>query len=198
MIANGYTSLASYKAYQKIDSVDPSDDGFIEQAIDAASRWIDQQSGTRFYTTSADETRAFDAPRETPGLLLFDEYCLSITSVTNGNGASVPLSNILTLPRSAPYYGISLKAGSTLWAPDSSGEYRQAVTVVGKFGSSAVAPSDISLACLEIAKALYGRRFGQNMSMKSIITPAGVVTLPEGVPDWAAMTIANRRRVGFA
>ena len=201
-ITNGYATLNEYKKnYQRIgvDDTDANDDAFIEMDIEAASRWIDQQSGTRFYTTSADESRKFTAPADGRGQILFDEYCLSITSVTNGDGSSVSTSSLLYYPtNSTPYYGIALKAGSTLWQPDSNGNFEAAITVTGKFGSASVVPADVKLACLEIARALYGRRFGQNMMTKTVITPAGVVQIPEGVPGWAAQAISNHRRIGFA
>ncbi len=49
-------------------------------------------------------------------------------------------------------------------------------------------PADIESACLDIAKALYSRRFGENVNTKTIITPAGVVQIPDGVPDMSTVT----------
>ena len=62
-ITNGYVTLDEYKKnYQRIgvDDVDPEDDAFIEQAIEAASRWIDRETATQFYAST--ETRYFDVP----------------------------------------------------------------------------------------------------------------------------------------
>lgn len=194
-MTNNYASLQEYKDYQRITSTDVVDDSFIESALEAASRWIDRESGTRFYTET--ETRHYDTP--TANLIMLDANFTAITSVTNGDGTSVAASNFVTLPaNSVPLYGIELKTASGIKWLETNGSPQQAITVVGSVGYSALPPKDIYFACLEIAKSLYSRRFGENMSTKTVITPAGVVQIPEGVPDMAAMTIANYRRLGFS
>ena len=197
MITNGYATLSEYKTYQRITSTDATDDMFIEAAIEAASRHIDREAGTRFYLET--ETRKYDIPRE--GLpLMLDQYYTAITSVTNGDGSTISASNYVTLPANVlPIWGLSLadRTGAT-WSLAATTGTVQAISVTGSVGYSATAPKDIYLACLEIAKAMYSRRFGENMSMKTVITPAGVVQIPDGVPDWAALTIANYRRVSLA
>jgi hypothetical protein len=192
---NGYATLQQYKDYQRITTTDVTDDSFIETAIEAASRWIDRESGTRFYT--ATETRLYDTPKK--NRLLLDAHFTAITSVVNGDGTTLAASGYVTLPaNSVPLYGIELKTTTgTAWL-ETNGNHLQAISVTGTVGYSSIPPKDVYLACLEIAKALYSRRFGENMTTKTVITNAGVVQIPEGVPDMAAMTIANYRRLGFA
>ncbi len=196
-ITHGYTTLASYKTYQRITSTDPADDTFIEAAIEAASRWIDRESGTQFYAST--ETRHYDTPSGNSAVLMLDADYASITSITNGDGSTIAGTSYITMPANkTPIWGVQLKQSLGItWLPDGSGNYAQAITVTGVVGYSAI-PSDIALACLEMAKALYGRRFGENVSTKTIITPAGVVQIPDGVPDWCAEIVAHYRRVGFA
>ena len=196
-ITNGYATLDEYKVYQGITSVDAGDDIFIETAIEAASRWIDRESGTRFYTST--ETREYDTPTNARGILLLDAHFTSVTAVVNGDGSTLAASDYVTLPANqTPLYGVQLKQNSGVaWYADSDGNSIQAISVSGSVGYSATAPKDIYLACLEIARSLYSRRNGENMTMKTVITSSGVVQLPEGVPDWAAMTITNYRRLGF-
>ena len=190
-----YVTLQDYKDYQRITSNDVVDDAFIDDAIEAASRWIDRESGTRFYV--ATETQKYDTP--TGNLILLDSNFTAITSVVNGDGTVIAASNYVTLPaNSLPLYGLELKTASSIKWLESNGSPQQAITITGTVGYSAIAPKDIWYACMEIAKALYSRRFGENMSVKTVITNAGVVQVPEGVPDMAAMTIANYRRLGFA
>lgn len=194
-MTNGYASLQQYKDYQRITSNDVVDDAFIESSIEAASRWIDRESGTRFYIET--ETRHYDTPDG--NLIMLDANFTAITSVINGDGTTVAASNFVTLPaNSVPLYGIELKTAAGIKWLETNGSPQQAISVTGSVGYSAIAPTDIYMACLEIAKALYSRRFGENMSTKTVITPAGVVQIPEGVPDMAAATIANYRRLGFA
>jgi hypothetical protein len=195
-ITNGYATLQQYKDYQRISSTNATDDTFIESAVEAASRWIDAQATRRFYTDAANTNYLYDVPGNGSALLLFSELFSSVNSVTNGDGSTVASTSYVLLPaNAAPYWGISLKKGYT-WLPDSDGNTLQCITINGKLGTNG-APTDIYLACLEIAKALYSRRFGENMTTRTIITSAGVVQMPEGVPDWAAETIASKRRVGF-
>ena len=192
---NSYASLQDYKDYQRITTADVVDDAYIETALEAASRWIDRESGTRFYL--ATETRHYDTPKN--NLIMLDAHFTAITSVTNGDGTSIAASNYVTLPaNSLPLWGVELKSASGIQWLESSGSPQQAISITGSVGYSALPPKDIVIACLEIAKALYSRRFGENMSVKTIITPAGVVQVPEGVPDMAGMTIMNYRRLGFA
>lgn len=197
MITNGYATLAEYKTYQRITSTDTTDDTFIEVAIESASRWIDRESGTRFYT--ATETRKYDIPKDNLPLLL-DQYFSAITTVTNGDGSTISVGNYVTLPaNSLPIWGLSLadRTGAS-WALSGTTGTIQAISITGSVGYSASAPKDIFLSCMEIAKALYSRRFGENLTMKTVITNAGVVQIPDGVPDWAAETISHYRRVAFA
>lgn len=192
---NGYATLQDYKDYQRITTADVVDDAYIESAIEAASRWIDRESGTRFYT--ATETRKYNTP--IGRLIMLDAHFTAITSVTNGDGTSIAAANFVTLPaNSLPLWGVELKSASGVQWLEANGSPQQAISITGSVGYSSTPPRDIIIACLEIAKALYSRRFGENLSVKTVITPAGVVQIPEGVPDMAAMTINNYRRLGFA
>lgn len=197
-ITNGYCTLSEYKAYQRITSTDATDDSFIEQDIEAASRWIDRESRTQFYSTSV--TRVYDTPRRQTDVLLLDAHFLTVTSLINGDGSTFDTGDYLTLPlNQTPIYGIELKDNISMgWLPTSAGNIRGAISVAGTIGFSSTTPTDIKLACMEITKALYSRRFGENMNTKTVITPAGVVQIPEGVPDWAAQTVGYYRRRGFA
>ena len=57
MIVHGYATLAELKLELGIATAETTDDTKIELAVEAASRWIDDRSGWRFYTSSSDETR---------------------------------------------------------------------------------------------------------------------------------------------
>lgn len=54
---NGYCTLAEMKARMDVTTTDTTRDAFIEQMIEAASRWIDQHTGRHFYALTA--TRYF-------------------------------------------------------------------------------------------------------------------------------------------
>jgi len=195
-ITNGYCTLAQYKAYQRISTTDASDDTFIEGAIETASRYIDSQCGQAFYATSA--SRYFDTPTNRERRILFDTPLASLTTVTNGDGSVITSTDYYLLPTNDyPKYAIALRDTSSVnWTLSTTSNTQEAITITGTWGSPTV-PQDIYLATLEMTKAFYSRRFGENVSMKTIITNAGVVQIPDGVPDWVAEVISTHIRRGF-
>jgi hypothetical protein len=190
-ITNGYATLAEYKAYASIDSTDATDDGVIEDLIESASRYIDAQTGRTFYART--ETRYFSVPGSRE--LRFDDDLLTITTLTNGNGTTIASTEYYFLPRNvSPKYALKLKEGSsTAWYPDSDSNYEYVISIAGTWGYTATRPDDISAACMEITKASYGRRKGQNMQGVARVTAAGVVITPQDIPA-SAMAIIKRYR----
>jgi len=192
-ISNGYSTLSEYKAYHDIDSTDSGDDAVIEDLIEAASRYIDAQSGRTFYART--ETRYFSVPsgRE----LRFDDDLLTITTLTNGDGTIIASTEYYFTPRNVtPKYGLKLKESSSVaWYPDSSSNYEYVISILGTWGYSATRPDDVNVACLEIAKAAYGRRTGENMSSTATLTSGGVVITPRDITDFAAKIIRRYRKM---
>jgi len=150
-ITNGYATLEDYKARHDIE--DTKDDIAIEAIITAVSRLIDGIRGERFYTTSSDETRYFDAS--------FSDYLhpgvrvVSITTLKTDNDEDGTYEYTWTdgtdyylLP-----YNASLESKPYRWIERiDRGSYsfpvgvQRGVQIVGKFGWS-TAPAYISEAC---------------------------------------------------
>lgn len=192
-ITNGYATLAEYKAYHPITSVSATDDGVIEDLIEAASRHFDAQaSGRTFYART--ETRYFSIP--SGRTLRVDDDLLAITTLTNGDGTVISSSDYYLVPRNAsPKFEIVLKeSASVFWASDSNGNTEFVISIAGSWGYATTRPDNINIACLEIAKALYSRRTGETMNMVARVTAAGVVLMPQGTPDWVADVIASYRK----
>ena len=55
--------------------------------------------------------------------------------------------------------------------------------------------ADIYMACMEIAVNAKARRFGQNVTGASTVTPGGIVIGPHDIPETAAKTIERYRRL---
>ena len=191
-ITNGYSSLAEYKKYHDIGSTDTDDDAVIEDLIEAASRYIDAQSGRTFYART--ETRYFSVPGSRE--LRFDDDLLTITTLTNGDATTIASTEYYFLPRNVtPKYALNLKESSSVaWYPDSDNNYEYVISVAGTWGFVATAPDDISVACLEIAKAAYGRRTGTSEGVARV-TAAGVVITPRDVSSFSMAIIARYRRM---
>lgn len=182
-ISNGYSDLASFKAFKNIDSTDTTDDTVIEDIIEAVSRYIDRKTGRTFYAKS--ETRYFDVPEGRELDLRAD--LLTVTTLTNGDGTVIAAAYYNLEPRnSAPYYAIKIKQSSPyLWQLDTNGNMEGVISVAGTWGFSATTPDDIKELCLEIASNIYQRRSGQGADAAATITGAGVVLSPRDVPGWA-------------
>ena len=199
--STNYITLQQFLDYQRITSTDTTDDGVINIDIPAACRWIDRETLTNFYGKT--ETHLFNIPNNFAAtvtdipLIELDDWLISVTTLTNGDSTVIPTASYYLLPANrTPKYSIGLRpAIGTSWQPTAAGDNIQVISVAGVWGYATSAPEDIQAATLEICAALYSRRFGTNMMMKTITTPAGIIQVPEGVPDWAAQVIGNYRKI---
>ena len=193
-IENGYATLAEYKAWQTVSSTDATDDGVIEQIVEAASRYIDGETARTFYART--ETRYFSVPNPASRQLDLDDDLIAITTLTNGDGNTIAATEYNLIPKNVtPYRAIKLKASSTYcWTCDSNGNTEYVISNLGTWGWAATAPHDIRQACLMIAISMYKRRFGENVSSTYKVTAAGIVVTPQDVPSQAAAIIRKYNR----
>jgi len=194
-IANGYCTEAEFKLYADTSSTGASATAVIEDIIEGVSRFIDGETGRKFYSSTG--TRYYSVPDDldNPRLLMLDADLLSITTLTNGDDATIAATEYNFLPKNwTPYYAIKLKEGSSyVWTYDSDGNTEYVISVAGAWGFSATAPHDIRQACLSIAHKAW-KRFGENATTDTIITAGGVVITPRDVPATAARTLRYYRR----
>jgi hypothetical protein len=196
-ITNGYCTLAEFKAYADITTTDATDDAFLEDAIEAASRLIDAQTRRHFY--AATETRYFDVPagQVDDSILYLDEDLLAITTLTNGSsGTTAAASYRLLPPNASPKWGVKLRPSSGLsWDSDTAGDSEQAISIAGTWGYSSTTPDDIKQACLLIANAYRQKRSGQSVEGITRVTGAGVVIEAGDIPKDAARLIQGYKKV---
>lgn len=139
-ITNGYCTLAELKA--RLASTISTEDAMLEDIITFASRKIDADTGRRFYTTAADETRTFFA---TDYNRLWGDDIISITTLktdSDGDGTfenTWATTDYLLLPTNAaldgqPYNEIRTSENGSYTFPVT--DYAS-VQVVGKFGFAA-------------------------------------------------------------
>lgn len=167
-ITNGYTSLPELKHRLNIAEDDAKDDTPLENAISAASRIIDSETGTRFYT--ATETRYYLAYQD---WLIDIDPLVTLTSVkTDPNGDGTYLYTWASTDyQLAPYNAAADGEPYTVIESTPLGAYRfpvypssttlrSRVQVTGAFGYCALAnvPSFIKEACLLISMRLWGRK----------------------------------------
>ncbi len=191
-ILNGYCTLADYKIYAKVESEDSDDEALLEDIIEAASRFIDTQSGRTFYART--ETRYYSVPASRT--LKVDDDLLTITTLTNGDDTTIASTEYHLLPKNvSPKYAIQLKSTSSIfWLSDSSGGVEYVISVAGTWGWVASEPANINIACKQIVKQYEDKRLGQGVEGTATITGAGVVITPAGVPVTAMDIIHSYRK----
>lgn len=178
-----YTTVDDLKTYLHVSG--EAEDALLAGLVARASRLIDDHCGRWF--AAREETRAYDAvgPHITGRLLILDVDLLTLTELTNGDGATIDAGDVILRPLNwPPYFGISLKESSGLsWA------YRNdpagAICVEGQWGYSETPPEPIVQAAVRLAAWLYRQR--------DVIagTPAA---LPHDVRDMIAPYVRLRIR----
>lgn len=169
-ITNGYATLAEIKAM--LDITDTVDDTALENAITAASRWIEKHTARRFYPLT--ETRYYTADNH--HVLVVDD----IVSESGGSGISsvklddsadgthsvtLATTDYLEWPFNRETIGgdeiepttqlhINLNTGDYYWPVN----IQRGVQVVADFGYSLTTPADINQACLLVAARLWRRK----------------------------------------
>jgi uncharacterized phiE125 gp8 family phage protein len=151
-----YITLTEVKAYLSISG--SGDDALLTALIGRASRLIEDHTGRWFYADT--QTRHYDAvgPHIVSRLLLLDADLLTITALTNGDGAVISADDCILRPQNdPPYFGIALKASSNVrwtYADDPEG----AISVAGTWGYSAAIPAAVAQAALRLTAHLYRQR----------------------------------------
>ena len=202
-ITSGYCTLAEYKAFKQVrggsTSTDTADDAVVEDIIELVSRYIDGQTGRRFFKNSTDETRYFKA--ESGNKCQIDDLSAAPTSVSvdYDNSRSytaltiagdVELDPINALLDGQPYTTLYILPTSSAYFPE---EVRNGVKIVGKFGYPAV-PEDIKNLTMGIALNIDANRAGQVGAGAVSVTASGVVIRPQDVPSWGQPIIAYHRK----
>lgn len=159
---NAYASLSELKLELVIS--DSTDDDKLELALDAASRWIDERCGWRFYATANDESRYYTA--EHADRLDVPEGIVSLTTLAcdqDGDRTYEETWTVTTdydlVPHNAatdgdPYTGIEVSPLGRYGFP----KWRKGVKLTGTFGYAATAPRAIKRACLLKAQQLFMRK----------------------------------------
>jgi len=186
-----YTTAALVKSYLGITG--SGDDTLIGLLIDQACTAIDSHC-QRTFSASADSTRNYTVGEDTFGdVLYFDEDICAITSVTNDADGSSPVSltqntHYIAMPRNTtPYHAIRLLNSSNYyWTYTTDPE--KGITVVGKFAYSTTPPNDIIHATERLVGYYYRQKDSQVFDVTAI-PDAGVITIPQGIPEDVKMLL---------
>ncbi len=198
-----YITTAELKSYLGITS--SSDDTELAHIPDRVTAAIDSYCHRHFEPESAHGPAASHTHKFTPlldweGGDLMDEQTLllrhdlcELTSITNGNGVAISLSDVVLLPPNAvperPAYAIRIKTGATVrWTY--SGSPEQSVSVAGKWSYSTDVPDDVKAAALRWGAHLYRLRTGATSVPADITVSAdGVTSVSNRIPSDVAQML---------
>jgi hypothetical protein len=161
-VTNGYCTLQELKDRQAITTVDATRDTYLEDMIEAASRWIDNHTGRRFY--AATETRYY-SPRWTD-LILVDDLLGVTTLKTDEDGDrtyevtwaatdyDLEPYNAPLLSPPGPYFMIRVTPQGLYSFPGQT----KSVQIAGSWGYASAAPEAVKEACLLLSARLWKRK----------------------------------------
>lgn len=183
-----YASLTDLTTYLGIDD-STADDGLLGRLLVRAQAAIDTHTRRTFEAT-VDETRWHTLDDVCGRQLQFDGDLCAITSIVNGDGATVAASEYHTLPRNrTPYYAAELWPDSvTAWDADSAGQ----IAVTGKWAYSLTAPADVQHACVRLAAWLYRQK--DNTAGDQTVIIGDTTILPARLPSDVQQLLQPYRR----
>lgn len=182
-IINGYCTRAELlrEIMSAEDQQAPNviDDQVIDDAIQDASRAVDDYCGRQFYARTA--TLYLDVPKPYNRSLWFGDDVLAVQAASNGDGTALSSSDYYLWPRNAQAYAaIVLKESSNKsWSYSTAGDSEAVITIaasVGYVDRAASAASDPGAglqiignthrATLIKAQMFYRQRMGQDIKLK--------------------------------
>lgn len=192
-----YTSLANVKAYLGIATGTTADDALLTSLMASAQAIIDGHCD-RTFEASADTTRYFDALCDTDDRTLYlDRDLCAITSITNGDGATVASTEYTTTPRNnTPWFAITLKRNSDVyWRYDDDAE--DAIAVVGRWAYSLTAPADVAQATIRLTAYLHRQKDNAGDLDRPVLVSGSMTILPPQLPkDLVQILIPYVRHTG--
>ena len=192
-IANGYCTLAEFKAFKDIGSTDTGDDAVIESIVEAVSRYIDKETNLFFYDDQA-AVRCYSP--EMGDMLQLDAPLYGVDSLKTDDDGDGTYENTWA---TTDYHLMPLNGDTKHWIrTNQNGDYAfpvgvlAGVEITGDWGYAAV-PADINLVCMNIVKNVNGRREGQGDEAVQI-TAAGVVITPKDISPYDRKVLNQYRR----
>ncbi len=188
-----YASLSDLTTYLGIDE-STADDALLSQLLARAQAAIDNYT-RRTFEAAVDATRWHTSDSIWANALHFDGDLCAITSIVNGDGATVDAGEYYTLPRNrTPYYASELYRDSTLAWVDG-GRSGGQIAVTGKWAYSVTAPADVLQACVRLAAWMYRQKDNTGTDQAMIVGDATI--LPARIPSDVQQMLAPYRRVAL-
>lgn len=192
-----YASLEDLREYvSSTGIIGTVNDGLMQDSLDLAESSIDDYTRRNFVGTAGTVYVNRYAQRLVRGQALYLEQDLhTLISITNGDGANIPVGSAWLEPRNAgpPYRIVRLKS-SVVWVWNTDSD----VIIAGTFGFGTVPPAAIARATVRLA-AWHYRAKDLGIGDTTGMTDAGEVQYPQGMPqDVKQLLSPYRSRSGGA
>lgn len=162
VVSEALTDEAAGDTVTIVQVEDQIDDATLESMVEAISRSIDDEVGTRFYTTAENETRYFTSEFTDE---LWPGDILSVTTLKTDDDGDRVYETVWTAtdydlePFNAsldgkPYTALAVTPKGNYSFPTGA----KGVELVAKYGYSSTTPARIQEACLLAAARLFGRK----------------------------------------
>ena len=189
-----YVTLAEYKSYiRELTQGQPA--GYTSAEDDAMRLFLDQaqrliEGKTERVFSAKTETRYYLAsavPLAYPDTLLLDYDLLTVTSLVNGNGTTIPADGYWLHPfNESPKWAIVLKSGYS-WSFSTDGR----VAVTGAWGYMATPNDDVKRVTMQLAWWIQSKR----LSLGDVtVLDRGAFTVDGAFPAHIAEWLARHRR----
>lgn len=189
-----YLGTTDLKLYLSISGT--VDDALLQGCINRAGSAIDAYCRRSFEATHGTRYYGQFYERRAGTVLFLDNDCLGISTLVNGDGATIPsgaTAGYWLEPRNRqPYYAIRLKS-SYVWTFNTDSE----IVVGGTWGYSATVIPDVQQAALRYSAYVYHLRSHQGYDTV-ISADLGVVTVPEGMPKDVVQLLSPYRRSEYS
>jgi hypothetical protein len=174
-----YATIAQLQDYLDISAPDATATANLEMALTNACAVIDAHTH-RTFAASTDTTRLHDGTRIEGHRLWLDGDLAQLTSVTNGDGETIPLNAIRVEPvNCTPYFALNIFSGSGYsWGWDDTPE---AIMVEGRWAYSVTPPDDIVQATLRLSAYLY-RQPANAMDLDRAVIVGNATIAPGAIP----------------
>lgn len=191
-----YVTFADFRAYMdaltqgRPASYSEADQTFINGALAAATEFVERETGRRFAARSQTRYYGRDSISLTTGRLNLDTDLLSVTTLTNGDGSTIPAGGYRLWPRNAERFdSIELRSGHA-WQWGTDGE----VEIAGQWGYSLAPTEDVKRVICRLA---YLEQMRRTATGEVNILEGGFqfdTVLPRDIAEWIRKM--NRGRVG--
>lgn len=187
-----YCTAAQVKTAGRLNITGTSYDTELAALVTAASRWIDRSTWQldNAFAASGTSSRYYRGDAVERARLWLDAPILTVSTLTNGDGATIDSGDYWLMPRNNGYFWyIDLKSTASGWTFTTDGE----ITVAGTWGFSTTVPDPIREATAMLAGWMF-KRYQAALQDNAASPELGQLVYGEAIPKQVLALIAPYKR----